>query len=165
MRPVLPAVPLHGRSKEPRRRLDGAKATDLLSVGVEHDLICTGLLDADAIIEEALRGVEIEDENAAGALEHDDLVALVLEADVRLRGVQPAVAVLGQVHLAVELVEVLVPQERVLGEVQLPSRVPERVLVALAREVEPFWVTEFVTLEVEIALAAQAVREQADHLV
>lgn len=159
MGPVLPAVPLHGRGEEAHGGLDAAEAADLLGVGVEHDLVGAGGLDADAVVREALRGVEVEDEDAAAALEHDDLVALVLEADVRLRRVQPPVVLLRQVHLAVELVEVLVPQEAVVREVQLAPRVPERVLVSLAREVEPFRMAKFVALEVEVAFAPEAVGE------
>lgn len=165
MGPVLPAIPLHWRSIKLGIRVDAAEATDLLGVGVEHDLVGAGHVDADPVIGKALGGVEVEDEDAAAALEHDDLVALVLEADVGLGCVQPAVVGLRQVHLAVELVEVPVPQQVVFGQVELAPRVPERVLVALAREVEPFRVAELVAFEVEVALAAEAVRQQSDHLV
>lgn len=159
MGPVLPPIPLHGRGEEAHRRLDAPETTDLLGIGVEHDLVGPGRLDADAIIREALRSVEVEDEDAAAALEHDDLVALVLEADVRLGRVQPPVVRLRQVHLAVELVEVFVPQEVVICEVQLAPRIPERVLVPLARKVEPFRMAEFVAFKVEVALTSEAVRE------
>lgn len=109
--------------------------------------------------------MEIEDPKEPCALEDQDLVALVLQADVGLRGVEPAVLVLGKLHGAVELVEELVPQQVVLGEVELAASVPEGVVVAGPREVEPFGVAELVALEVQVALAAEGVGDEPDHLV
>lgn len=159
MGPILPPVPLHGRSEEARRRLDASETADLLGIGVEHNLVGAGRLDADAIVREALSSVEVENEDAAAALKHDNFITLILEADIRLGRVQPPVVLLRQVHLAVELIQVLVPQETVLCEVHLTPRIPERVLVPLTRKVEPFWMAEFVAFEVEVAFTPEAVRE------
>lgn len=48
---------------------------------------------------------------------------LVLERDVSLRGAEPVVLVLEVVHRGVEVVEVPVPQKRVVGEVELAASV------------------------------------------
>ena len=130
-----------------------------LAIAAEHDPVRALLLNANAVVGEAVGRVEVEDPQQARALEDDDLVALVLQANVRLRRVQPSVLLLGPLHLAVELVEEPIPQQLVVDEVELPARVVEAVAVALAREVQPFWVAELVAFEVEVALAAQAVRD------
>lgn len=165
MGPILPAIPLHGRGKEARGRIVAPVPAEFLGVSIERDVVRALVLDADAVVGVAVGGVEVEDEDGAGALEDDDLVALVLEADVGLGGVQPAQRRLGPVHGPVEGVEVPVAQQRVVRQVQLPPRVPERVLVALAREVQPLRVPELVALEVQVALPAQPMREEPDHLV
>jgi hypothetical protein len=50
--------------------------------------------------------------------------------------------VLEVVHRGVKVVEVLVAQERVVGEVELAASVLVRVVVAGTREVEPFGVSK-----------------------
>jgi hypothetical protein len=47
----------------------------------------------------------------------------------------------------------------------LAARVGEAVVIAFAGEVEPFGVAELVTFEVEVALAAETVGDESDHLV
>lgn len=63
------------------------------------------------------------------------------------------------------MVEELISQQVVIGEVELPSGVPERVLVAFTREVKPLGVTKLIALEIEITFATEGVCEQSDHLV
>lgn len=65
---------------------------------------------------------------------------------------------LGVLHLRVEFVEELVPEQAVISEIELAACIPEAVIVASPGEVEPFRVTEFVTLEVQVSLAAKSVR-------
>lgn len=165
MRPVLPPIPLHRSGEEARSRVIASMPSEFLRIAIEGDGVDARALDADAVVGVAVGGVEVEDEHSTSALEDDDLVALVLEADVGLGAAEPAEAPLGGVHGPVEGVEQAVPQQRVVRQVQLPPRVPERVLVALAREVQPLRVPELVALEVEVPLAAQPVRQQPDHLV
>lgn len=162
---ILPVIPREIGGEEALVVLNPAEAAELRRVGVEDDAVSARLLDADAVVGEAAAGVEVEDPEQARALEGDDLVAVVLERDVRLRAVQPAVLLLRPLHLAVELVQELVPQQVVVGEVELASRVVEGVVVAGAWEVEPFRVSELVAEEVEVAFAAEAVGDQTDHLV
>jgi hypothetical protein len=162
---VLAFVPCKRRGEEARALIDVAVAAKRLCIGAEHDAVCTFLLDADAVIREAVLGMEVEDPQQARTLKHNDLVALVLEGDVSLRGVQPSVFLLCPLHLGVEFVEVAVAQEGVVDKVELAARVGEGVVVTFAGEVEPLWVAELVAFEVEVAFAAEAVGNEADHFV
>lgn len=137
----------------------------LLGITVEDNLVGARNIDTDPVISEALSMMEVEDEHRAGPLKDNNLVTLVLERDVCLRGMQPAILGFGQVHGTVKVVEVLVPEETVLSQVELATSIPERVAVALAREVEPLRMTEFVTLKVEPAFTSKTVGEETDHLV
>lgn len=165
MRPVRPSVPLHRRGKEACALVEPVEPAEVLCIGVEYYPVGPRHLDADAVVGVALGGVEVEDENDTGPLEHDDLVALVLERDVGLWGVEPAVFGLSEVHGPVEIVQEMVSQKVIVGEIELPPSVPEGVLVAFAGEVEPLGVAELVAFEVEVALAAEPLREEANHLV
>ena len=107
----------------------------------------------------------VEDEKQSGSLEHQHLVSLVLEGNVCLRSTQPLVDRLQVVHVLVELVKVPVPQQLVFDQVELSSSMLERVAISFSREVHPFRMTEFVTLEVEVALSSERVDDQTDHLV
>ena len=139
-------------------------ATERLAVGTQNDTVSALLLNTNTVVGEALLGMEVEDPQQSSALKYDDLVTLVLEADVGLRRVEPSVLLLGPLHLAVELVEEPVAEELVIWEVELAAGVVEAVVVAFAREVEPLRVTELVTLKVQIALTSQTVCDQSDQL-
>lgn len=165
MSAVPPVVPLQRLGEEPCVRVDSAKAAVLLGVRVEHNPICACDIDTDAVVLKALCWVEVESKHHASPLKDDDLVTLVLERDVRLGSMQPAILVLAQVHGAVKVVEELIPKEAVLGQVQLAASIPERVLIALAGEVQPLGVTKLVALKVEVALASESMGQQTDHLV
>lgn len=90
---------------------------------------------------------------------------------------QPAGLLFGLVHRGVKGVEVAVAKEGVVGEVELASSVLVRVVVAGAREVEPFGVAELalagvsegkgrerevdvLALKVEVAFSTKCVRNQ-----
>lgn len=122
---IGPIIPRQIIGEEPGVFLIASEATEFRVIGVQHDTIRAGILDADAVIGEAVCGVEVEDPEEAGALEDEDLVALMFQADVSLRRMQPAVFLLRQLHGAVELVEEFVSQEAILGQVQLAACVPE----------------------------------------
>ena len=162
---VLAVVPREIRGEEASLGIETVEATVLLGIRVENDAVGARLLNTDAVVGEAVGVVEVEDEDQAGALKDNDLVALVLERDVGLRGVQPAVLVLAQVHRPVKVVEELVTQEVIFRKVELASGVPERVLVALTGEVKPLGVAELVALKVEVTLTSQSVGKETDHLV
>jgi hypothetical protein len=162
---VLPIIPRKRRSEEPRILSDIAMATKRLAIRAEHDPICAFLLDTNAVVREAVGRMEVEDPQQARALKHNDLIALVLQADVRLGRMQPSVLLFRPLHLAVELVQEAVAQQFVVDEIELPARVVEAVAVTFAGEVEPFGMAELVALEVQIAFSAQAVGYQPDHLV
>src|SRR5688500_11804684 len=85
-----------------------AESAELGAIAVEDNAVDATLLDADAVVGIGVCGVEVEDPEQAGALEDEDLVSLVLQRDVRLWSVQPAVFLLRPVHGPVEVVEKLV---------------------------------------------------------
>lgn len=157
LRKVLPLIPRKRRSKEPRPRINPLKPTIRLRISIKHNAIRSLLLDTNAVIRVTLRRVEVEHPDQAGTLKDDDLISLVLQADVRLRRMQPAVFLLGVLHAGVELVEELVAEEIVGCEVELASCVPETVVVSGAWEVEPFGVAELVAFEVEVAFSSESV--------
>ncbi|KAI3492991.1 hypothetical protein L1887_42366 [Cichorium endivia] len=162
---VSTTVPLHVGSKPFCVVVDPSMATELLCIGVEQHLVLSWHIHADPVVGVGVVGVPVEHEQKAGTLECHDAVRLVLERDVRLRARKPLVLALGIVHGGVECVQVLVPEQAVVNEVELATRVVERVAVALAREVEPLGVTELVADKVEVALAAERMCDETDHLV
>jgi len=162
---ILPPIPLKRRREKPRPLRIPPKAAKRHVIGIKHNLICAALLHADAVICEALRGVKVEDPQQSRALKDNDFILFVPQAYIRLLGVQPAVLFLGPLHLGVKLVQESVAQHVIVGEVELAPGVPEAIVVAFAREVEPFRVTEFVAFEVEVAFAAEAMGDEADQFV
>lgn len=165
MSPVLAVVPLHGSGEESSSLIHPRVTSKVFGVSVEDNLVRAGHINADSVVGEALSGVEVEYEDYTSPLKNNDLVVLVLERDVRLRRGQPAVLALGGVHCAIKVVQKLVSKQMIISEVQLASSIPERVLVALAREVKPFRMAKFIALKVQVAFAAESVGQQTNHLV
>ena len=165
LRKVLPLIPRKRRSEEPRSRINPLKATIRLRISVKHNTVRPLLLDTNAVIRVALRRMEVKHPDQARTLKDNDLISLVLQADICLRRVQPAVFLLGMLHAGVELVEEFVAEEIVGCEVKLASCVPEAVVVSGAGEVEPFGVAEFVAFEVEVAFSSESVGDKSNHLV
>jgi hypothetical protein len=63
------------------------------------------------------------------------------------------------------VIEELVSEEGIVREIKLSSSIPERVVVALSREIEPLGMTELVTLKVKVSLSSKSMCDQPDHLV
>mmetsp|Transcript_58518 Transcript_58518/g.127102 ORF Transcript_58518/g.127102 Transcript_58518/m.127102 type:complete len:437 (+) Transcript_58518:300-1610(+) len=149
--------------------LEARVAAEAALVRVQH--APHGLVEAhaDGVVLEALAGVEVEDEEELAPLEGDDLVALVLDGDVlvvlRFLRVEPLEAVLARLHQLVERVEELVAEVVGIREVPAAAAVLVAPAVRRGREVDPLWVSELVAHEVEVALAAEAEHQEADHLV
>ena len=142
---VIPsAIPFEICCEESDAFVNSAPSTELRSVGVENRLVGSRLVDADAVVSVAVAGMEIEDEKQAGSLENDNLVGLVLQADVCLRSCQPSILLFHVLHGTVKVIEPLVPEQLVVNEVELSASVVERVVVSSAREIEPFRMTELV---------------------
>lgn len=78
---------------------------------------------------------------------------------------QPAKLRFGLVHQTIKVVEELISEEGIVREVKLSSSIPERVVVALSREVEPLGMTKLITLKVKVSLSSKSMRDQPDHLV
>ena len=109
--------------------------------------------------------MEVEQEDAAAALEGEQLIALVLAQAVGHAGAHHVVVLDQLNHGLVEVAQQLVAQEAVVREAPLAAGILEAPAVALAREVDPLRMAELVAHEVEVALAARADGHQADHLV
>lgn len=140
-------------------------ATKLGCVRVDDDLVHTGCVDPDPVVNKRLGRVEVEDPEQPGPFEDDHLVTLVLARDVTLGRVEPAKPVLDVLHARVEPGQLAIPEQVVVDEVELAAGVVERVAVALAREVKPLRVAELVAFEVEITLTAETVGDEPDELV
>lgn len=125
MSPVLPVVPFHGSSEESSVLVNSRMTSKFLRVAIQYDPVCASFFDSNSVITEAVGWVEVEDEHQAGTLKHNHLVSLVLERDVRLWCMKPAVLCLGQVHVLVKVVEELVAQQVVIRQIELSSSVPE----------------------------------------
>ena len=87
LKEVLPFIPGKRCREESRTFVDVSVSSKLLAISADHDSICTFLFDSDTIVGEAALWVPVEDPQETGALEHNDFVTLVLEADVGLWGV------------------------------------------------------------------------------
>ena len=59
-------------------------ATEGLVVSAEYDPVSALLLNTITVVSEAVGRVEVEDPQETSTLEDDDLVTLMLQADVRL---------------------------------------------------------------------------------
>jgi hypothetical protein len=161
---VLPVVPCKWCREEAGGLINVAMATKVLAVRAKDNPIGSLLLYTNTIVCKALRGMEVEHPKKPGSLKCYHLVHLVLEADVCLRGVQPAILLLSPLHLAVKLIEEPVAEKVIVDKVELSTSVVEAVVVSLSGKVQPFRMPEFITFEVEIALTSQPVGDQAQHL-
>jgi hypothetical protein len=161
LREVLAVVPLERGRLVHDGGIDILETTVFFVVRREHDLVRAGYFDAHTIVGEGLGRMEVEDEQETRTLEHDQLVDLVLERDVSLWRGEPSMLFLQLVHVRIERGQVLIPQQFVVDHRPLAARMLERITIALAREVEPLWVTGFIALEVEISLSTEGVYKQA----
>ena len=97
--------------------------------------------------------------------EDDGLVVLVHEQVVGIAVGKDAVSAYHKEHLAVEIGQERISQLLAVAQRPLAPCVVVRPAVALAREVDPFGVSEFVAHEVEVCLAARRDGHQTYHLV
>lgn len=71
----------------------------------------------------------------------------------------------GMVHCFIESIKVTVSQVVVVHKVPLSTAMLITISVSFAREIDPFWVTKFISHEIEISFTAQRLRKKSDHLV
>ena len=90
-----------------------------LVVGAQNDAVGTFLLNTNTVVSEALLRMEVKDPQQSSTLKHNDLIALVLKADVGLRRVEPSVLLLCPLHLAVKFIEEPVAEKLVVWKVEL----------------------------------------------
>lgn len=158
---MLPITPVTLRRKELALLTYAIMSSKPRLIRIQRNpvLPCSG--DTDSVIRKRLCWMKIENEHGSGTIKDKDLVAFMFERDECLRGGEPSDLGLGMVHGRVELIEELVPQEVVVDDVPLTTRVMEGGVVSCARKVEPFRVAEFVTDERQVPLSSQRMCHQS----
>lgn len=76
LKPVLPAIPLHGSGEVLDGLVEPLVSAKLLVVRRENNRVLAGPVGADAVVRERLGGVEVEDEEEVSTLEDNDLIGL-----------------------------------------------------------------------------------------
>ena len=92
---IAAVVPRQVCREEARLLKVTTEATELLVIGVKHDSVGSGLLNAHSVVCEAVCRMEVKDPEEACTFKDKDLVTLVLQADVCLWGMEPAVFLFG----------------------------------------------------------------------
>jgi len=162
---ILAVVPWHISREESGILRDAVQTTKGWAISVDDNAVSTSLLNTNPVVGKAVARVEVKDPEQPGALKDDDLVLLVLEGDVGLWAVEPAIFLFCPLHLAVKLVQEAVSQQLVVWQIELTAGIVEAVAVALAWKIEPLWMAKFVALEVEVTFTTESVGDQANHLV
>jgi len=85
LQPILPAVPFHRSREVLSTKADITKSAIFLRVTGQNDLVLSSFLDADPIIGEAVRWVEIEDEQKSCTFVDNDFVYFMFQRYVCLR--------------------------------------------------------------------------------
>ena len=145
---VFPSIPSKRCREESRTLVHISVPTKHLAVRANYYPVGALLLDTHTIVCETGRGVEIEDPEQTSPLKYDDLVAFVLQANVGLRRMEPAILLFGPLHFAVKFIKESVTKKVVINEIKLSAGVVKAAAIPFSGKVQPFWVPEFVALEV-----------------
>ena len=148
-----------------------AKASKLLGIGVEYHLVLARR-DRYAIALEGLHAIPVEDKHQVTALVCHYLIALVV-AEFILPWQVHAITILHRCQVLTQEVYHLLIKEIQTGEevtwaihqTPLTAGILMAPTIALAREVNPFGVTELVTHESEITAIDGRSSNKANHLV
>mmetsp|Transcript_19026 Transcript_19026/g.32057 ORF Transcript_19026/g.32057 Transcript_19026/m.32057 type:complete len:462 (+) Transcript_19026:287-1672(+) len=127
-----------------------------------HGLIamCANLISLVAVAR-----MKVEGKDQVAAFEDDDLVILILLADILMLGAHKLEAILTCLHQFIKGLKEFVAQQIILRQIPTTSAVMMTPAILRAREVDPLGVPKLVAHEVQIALAAQGQHDQTDHLV
>ena len=131
---------------------DVVKAAVAAVVGGEKHLMVAPRAHRDNIVHMAAHGVEVEDENEAAALKGDHMIVLPQELEVGRTIAQDVVFAESLDHVVVKEIELAVFQVAVFRQAPLAAAVFVIPAVALAREVDPLGVAEFVAHEVQVGV-------------
>lgn len=85
----------------------------------------TRLLNTNSVVRIRILRMEVEDPQQARPLKDQDLICFILQADICLCRMQPAVLLFRPLYLTVELVQELIPEQIVVREIELSPGVPE----------------------------------------
>lgn len=165
MSKVSSSVPFEWSGKELGALVNSVQSSILLVVRAKNNLVLASNIDTNSVISKAVGGMEVEDKDQSSTLVDNDLVTLMLQADISLWGVEPAILRLEMLHSGIKLVEELVSEEAIIHKVELSASIVERVSVSFSWEIEPFWMTKLVALKVEVTLTTKGVCKQTNHLV
>lgn len=165
MCPVFPSIPLHSCREETCFFINPVMATNSFRVAVQYDFVGSRHVDSDTVVAEASVCVEVEDKNESCPLKYNYLVSFVLQGDISLGRVQPAILCLAVIHQLVEGVQEFVSKQVIFGEVELSTGIPKGIVVSFSREIQPFRMAKFVAFKVEVTLSTQTMSKKSNHLV
>ena len=143
--------------------VDMAEAAEGGVVGVEQQYVFA-CRTAHGIVGVGVRGAEVEEEDAAVALEGEHLPVDVAHERVR-RDSQCAGGSQRRHHGTMELVEELILERSVLHQRPLAAGVMIRPAVALAGEVYPLGMAKFITHKIQETAVTKRCRTEVYHLV
>ena len=161
---VLSFVPSQRCGEEPCPFDISSESTKSRVICIQNDLISPRRLNSHTVVCETLCGMKVEDPQQSSPLEYNHFVLLVFQANIRLIRVEPAILLLGPLHLAVKVVEKLISKQIIVREIELPPSIPVAVVITIPWEIQPFWVAKFVSLKIEISFTSKPVRDKSYHL-
>lgn len=162
--------------------LNAAMAEELFVITVEHYTILSGIMSANGIVRERFGRVEVEDKQQSSPLKCDNLVLFVLARNIRLnnfvsfasygelyeqaahkylRGAEPIIMGLCNLHSSVPFVKIFVTQQLIIHYIPLSTSIMETGIVSISREIEPFRMAKFIAFKVQVSLAAQGMCNQS----
>lgn len=109
--------------------------------------------------------VEVKDVNQVTLLVAYNFVAFVVQRHILMWFYHGAEKDLHLIHFLIKSVKLRVSEIVIIHEVPLPTTVLVTITISFTREIDPLWVTEFVTHEVKITLATERLRDKTDHFV
>lgn len=109
---------------------------------------------SDWIVLVRICGMEVENEKEVTLLVDYDFVSFIAHGHVLMGLDHRAELELGGVHLLVEFVKLSVSQLIVIHKIPLSATMLIAISVTFSWEINPFWMAEFISHEVEVALTA-----------
>ena len=139
-------------------------ATKRLVVGIEYHTIGTGRYQ-EAIVGKRAGWREVEDEEQVASHISEYLIAIIVPDFNNWCLVKVLFTLNCLEHLLVEVAEIVIAEILVIYQIPLSASILVAPSVTLAREINPLWMTELITHEVQVAAIDGRSCSQTDHLV
>lgn len=140
-------------------------ASEVQVIGGENHFYFFTIFHVHVVVFVTARMVEVEHEQQVPLLVNQNLVPVVFRSDVLIRRLQNVVLHVQSDHLLLKVVQKMVPQSRVLGQIPSSSAMLIGPPVALPGKVDPLRMPELVPHEGQVPLSAQAEGDQPYHFV